>query len=166
MPTEAQRSLWPASKPGARLYGMGELLQRAEAFVDRVALAVHRRKFILIPGVFDGLTAEQAAQLTALKARLSQEADSCLCVALRSDAAHTALTGVAPAFSEQKRVQDLAYIPAVDWIILSDDAGGQSLIEGLVPDILVKPSCEPVPGEDSVRETGGVVEVCTALVVG
>lgn len=156
---------WPASRPGARLYGMGELLQRAEAFVDRVALAVHHRKFVLIPGVFDGLTAEQAAQLAALKARLSQDADICLCVALRSDAAHIALTGKAPAFNEQKRVQDLTYLPAVDWIILSDDASGQSLIEGLVPDILVKPSCDRVPGEYVVCETGGAVEVCATLVV-
>lgn len=154
---------WPDSKIQSKLCTMGEVLQRSDALVERVALAIRRRHLIVVYGVFDGLTADQANRLAVVKAFLSKNSDSCLCVALRSDAAHVRLTGSRPTFDEQKRAADLTCISAVDWVVLVDDPGGRSLIEGVVPDILVKPGRDPVPGEDVVRETGGAVEVCESL---
>ena len=96
---------------------------------------------------------------------LKRSADLCdkLIVAVNSDQSVKALKGQnEPIQSESNRASILAKLPFVDAVLLFDEDTPKTVIDALVPDILVKGGdyrAEEVVGYETVTKNGGTVEI-------
>jgi D-beta-D-heptose 7-phosphate kinase/D-beta-D-heptose 1-phosphate adenosyltransferase len=86
-----------------------------------------------------------------------------LIVALNSDASITRLKGDSrPIMDESSRATVLASLSSVDWVVIFEEDTPQSLIEYLLPDVLVKGGdyeISTIAGADAVIQNGGSVEI-------
>ncbi len=83
-----------------------------------------------------------------------------LCVGLNSDASvHRNKGSLRPVTPEQERARVLAALECVDYVVLFDEDEPRSLIEKIIPDILVKGAdwAHYVSGREVVEANGGKV---------
>jgi rfaE bifunctional protein nucleotidyltransferase chain/domain len=90
-----------------------------------------------------------------------------LIVGLNSDRSVAALKGPArPILPETDRIELIAAMEMVDYVVLFDEPDPFRVIEAILPDVLVKGgdwSAERIVGADIVAEHGGHVEVVPYL---
>ncbi len=86
-----------------------------------------------------------------------------LVVALNSDASVTRLKGAPrPIMDELSRSAVLASLSSVDWVVIFESDTPQTLIEYLLPDVLVKGgdySIDTIAGAEAVIKNGGQVQI-------
>ncbi|WIG98774.1 bifunctional D-glycero-beta-D-manno-heptose-7-phosphate kinase/D-glycero-beta-D-manno-heptose 1-phosphate adenylyltransferase HldE [Myxococcus sp. SDU36] len=150
--TELERALsGPAEPPRgvvteARLV---DLVREAKARGERVALTL---------GCFDILHAGHVTYLS----QLADLADRVI-VAVNDDASVRRLKGPArPLNPVEQRMQVLAGLASVDWVVPFTEDTPERLVCRVLPDLLVKGGDyrpEQVPGQRCVREAGGEVRI-------
>lgn len=128
---------------------MGEAVRAAQRRGERV---------VMTNGCFDILHAGHVAYLEQAK-RLGDR----LIVAVNDDASIGRLKGpTRPINPLNRRMQVLAGLGAVDWVVPFSDDTPQALIEAVLPDILVKGGDyrpEDIAGGEAVIASGGEVKV-------
>jgi len=134
------------------------VLERAEA--GRVAQEARDRgeRIVMTNGCFDILHTGHVAYLEEAKARGDR-----LVVAVNDDASVTRLKGVGrPINPLQDRMNVLAGLASVDWVVPFSEDTPEQLVTEIVPDVLVKGGDyqpEEIAGGRFVRDHGGRVEV-------
>ncbi|MCP1315791.1 D-glycero-beta-D-manno-heptose 1-phosphate adenylyltransferase, partial [Halomonas sp. 707D7] len=131
----------------------------ATALVAAVRAAQRRgERVVMTNGCFDILHAGHVTYLEQAR-RLGDR----LVVAVNDDASIRRLKGEKrPINPLARRMQVLAGLGAVDWVVPFDEDTPASLIEAVLPDILVKGGdyrVEEIAGSDAVLENGGEVKV-------
>ena len=120
------------------------------------------RKIVFTNGCFDLLHRGHVRVL-----RESKALGDLLIVALNSDRSVRAIKGTGrPVLSETDRVELIAAMEMVDYVILFDDPEPSRLIEALRPDVLTKGGDWPpgeIVGAELVRNSGGEVVVIPYL---
>ena len=129
------------------------------ALVEAVRAAQRRgERVVMTNGCFDILHAGHVAYLEQAK-RLGDR----LIVAVNDDASIGRLKGpTRPINPLNRRMQVLAGLGAVDWVVPFSDDTPQALIEAVLPDILVKGGDyrpEDIAGGEAVIASGGEVKV-------
>ncbi|MCB8890649.1 bifunctional D-glycero-beta-D-manno-heptose-7-phosphate kinase/D-glycero-beta-D-manno-heptose 1-phosphate adenylyltransferase HldE [Vreelandella malpeensis] len=129
------------------------------ALVAAVRAAQRRgERVVMTNGCFDILHAGHVTYLEQAR-RLGDR----LVVAVNDDASIRRLKGEKrPINPLARRMQVLAGLGAVDWVVPFDEDTPASLIEAVLPDILVKGGdyrVEEIAGSDAVLENGGDVKV-------
>lgn len=124
-----------------------------------VQLAKNKKeRIVMTNGVFDILHSGHVSYLLNAK----KQGDR-LIVAVNSDASTKRLKGEnRPVNSELQRMQVLAALGCVDWVVCFDDNTPQNLIARILPDILVKGGdyhVDEIAGADEVIKAGGEVRV-------
>ena len=119
------------------------------------------RKVVFTNGCFDLLHVGHVRYLAKARAL-----GDCLVVAVNSDASVRRLKGAArPITPERERLEVLAALSSVDFLILFQEATPQKMIDALSPDILVKGgdwAINEIVGKEAVERRGGrVVRVKT-----
>jgi rfaE bifunctional protein nucleotidyltransferase chain/domain len=130
---------------------------------DIVASAKNsRKKVVFTNGCFDVLHRGHV--------HLLREAKACgdlLIVAVNSDRSVRAIKGAGrPVLSETDRVELIAAMEMVDYVVLFDESDPFNLIKALKPDVLAKGGDwgpDGVIGADFVRQNGGKVEIIPYL---
>lgn len=137
---------------------MGEILIVEEAKRRRTAARVLGRRFVFTNGCFDLIHPGHIELL-----RRARSFGHYLLVGLNSDRSVRALKGPGrPVQGELARVQVVAALAAVDYVVLFDEDTPLRLIQELQPDILVKGGDYPpdkIVGRDVVEKGGGQVHV-------
>ncbi len=109
-------------------------------------------------GCFDLLHPGHVASLQQARSH-----GDCLVVGLNSDASVRKLKGPQrPIVNQQGRAAMLAALQCVDYVVLFDDPSVRTLIERVLPDVLVKSSqyqLDEVVGREAVEAAGGRVEL-------
>lgn len=122
------------------------------------AAQLRGERVVMTNGCFDILHAGHVAYLEQAK-RLGDR----LIVAVNDDASIGRLKGPKrPINPLNRRMQVLAGLGAVDWVVPFGDDTPQALIEDVLPDILVKGGDyhpDDIAGGDAVRDNGGEVKV-------
>ncbi|WP_076791667.1 D-glycero-beta-D-manno-heptose 1-phosphate adenylyltransferase [Chlorobium sp. KB01] len=140
----------------ATMHGSHKLLSRNEALVNVRAWQADGKKVVFTNGCFDILHAGHVEYLAAAK-----QLGDILLIGLNSDASVRRLKGVhRPVCSEADRAAVLAALQAVDAVTLFEEDTPESLINLLLPDILVKGAdwaVEQIAGAKAVLENGGKV---------
>ena len=99
--------------------------------------------------------------------RRAKAAGDLLIVGLNSDRSVKSIKGpLRPILPESERVELIAAMEMVDYVVLFDEADPYSLIAAIVPDVLAKGgdwSAEKIIGADIVAQNGGRVEVIPYL---
>jgi len=129
---------------------------------DAIAAVQHAQakgeRVVMTNGCFDILHAGHVAYLNEAK-RLGKR----LLVAVNSDASVRRLKGAGrPINSANERMQVLAALSAVDWVVEFTEDTPQRLIEAVLPDILVKGgdyTPDNIAGAAAVQANGGEVMV-------
>lgn len=115
-------------------------------------------KVVMTNGCFDILHAGHVAYLEQ-----AHKLGDRLIVAVNDDASIARLKGLKrPINPMMRRMQVLAGLGAVDWVVPFAEDTPQRLIEAVLPDVLVKGgdySPEEIAGGEAVREAGGEVRV-------
>src|SRR6476661_2062227 len=112
----------------------GMILTLDELLNERVRLREANRKLVFTNGVFDLLHVGHVRYLA--QARTLGDA---LVVAINSDGSVRELKGPnRPVFDENERAEILAALRHVDYVVVFDDVSPRSLIQTLLPDVLVK----------------------------
>ncbi|SDO33208.1 bifunctional D-glycero-beta-D-manno-heptose-7-phosphate kinase/D-glycero-beta-D-manno-heptose 1-phosphate adenylyltransferase HldE [Vreelandella arcis] len=129
------------------------------SLIEAVRAAQHRgERVVMTNGCFDILHAGHVAYLEQAK-RLGER----LIVAVNDDASIGRLKGPKrPINPLNRRMQVLAGLGAVDWVVAFSDDTPQALIEAVLPDILVKGGDylpEDIAGGEAVIASGGEVKV-------
>ena len=120
----------------------------------------HQRgeKVVFTNGCFDLLHAGHVRYL-----KQAAELGDRLIVAMNSDASISRLKGPQrPIVTLDERMEVMASLNCVDWVIAFEDDTPQSLIDALKPDVLVKGGdyvAEKIVGYDTVKKNGGEVTV-------
>jgi len=116
----------------------------------------HKQKVVMTNGCFDIIHAGHIAYLEEAK-RLGQK----LIVAVNSDESVKRLKGEArPINTLERRMQVLAGLAAVDWVVSFSEDTPADLVAQILPDILVKGGdwkIEEIAGGDAVVANGGKV---------
>jgi len=131
--------------------------------VDKQALLEARGKMkqagkqlVFTNGCFDLIHAGHVRYLAQARAL-----GDVLVVALNSDRSVRALKGEGrPILNEQERLEVIAALEAVDYVIVFDEETPRELIAALLPDVLVKGGDWPldqIVGRDEVEAAGGKV---------
>lgn len=119
-------------------------------------------RIVMTNGCFDILHAGHVHYL----AQARQLGDR-LIVAVNSDASVRRLKGEQrPIHSLAERLQVVAALSAVDWVVLFDEETPERLIAEILPDVLVKGSdytVEEIAGSQAVQQAGGDVQVLDFL---
>ncbi|MGO1626129.1 MAG: bifunctional D-glycero-beta-D-manno-heptose-7-phosphate kinase/D-glycero-beta-D-manno-heptose 1-phosphate adenylyltransferase HldE [Halomonadaceae bacterium] len=160
------------AKPGTATLSLGELytalhgdalaefgVVEPQPLIHAVRAAQARgERVVMTNGCFDILHAGHVAYLEQARA-LGER----LIVAVNDDASIVRLKGDdRPINPLARRMQVLAGLGAVDWVVPFGDDTPQALIEGVLPDVLVKGGDyrpEDIAGGEAVRAHGGEVKV-------
>ncbi len=134
-----------------------EKLKDLETLRKRVrTLQRQGKKVVFTNGCFDLLHVGHVRYLSAARAL-----GDCLIVAINSDASVRRLKGTArPIVPHRERLEVLAALGCVDYVVLFNSNTPQRVIDALVPDILVKGgdwSLEEIVGRETVERRGGKV---------
>jgi rfaE bifunctional protein nucleotidyltransferase chain/domain len=120
------------------------------------------QKIVFTNGCFDLLHRGHVHVL-----RESKALGDVLVVGINTDRSAKAIKGLArPVLSEQDRVELIAAMEMVDYVILFDEADPSRLIEALRPDVLAKGgdwSADKIVGSEFVQRAGGKVAVIPYL---
>lgn len=120
------------------------------------ALQKQGKRIVFTNGCFDLLHVGHVRYLTAARAL-----GDCLVVAVNSDASVRRLKGSArPIVPHRERMEVLAALGCVDYVVLFNANTPQRIIDTLVPDILVKGgdwALEKIVGKETVEQHGGKV---------
>ncbi len=139
-----------------------KLKNRAELQLIRAEAKRQGRSVVFTNGCFDLLHRGHVHMLRAAKA-----CGAILIVAINSDCSVQAIKGPSrPVLSESDRVELIAAMEMVDYVILFDEPDPYSLIAALEPDVLVKGgdwSAGQIIGADVVEQKGGRVVVVPYL---
>jgi len=160
------------AKPGTATVSMGEIytalhsdtlleygISTAEDLAKLVVMAKNKgEKIVFTNGCFDLLHAGHVAYLEEAR-KLGDR----LIVAVNSDASVSRLKGPSrPINALDKRMQVLAGLQSVDWVVPFEEDTPAEIIACLMPDILVKGGdykTEEIAGADTVLAAGGEVKV-------
>ncbi|MFG6668111.1 bifunctional D-glycero-beta-D-manno-heptose-7-phosphate kinase/D-glycero-beta-D-manno-heptose 1-phosphate adenylyltransferase HldE [Halomonas sp. HNIBRBA4712] len=160
------------AKPGTATLSVAELSRAhygerppefgvtAEASLCEAVNAAHRRgeRVVMTNGCFDILHAGHVSYLEQAR-RLGDR----LIVAVNDDASVRRLKGERrPINTLDRRMQVLAGLAAVDWVVPFNEDTPARLIEAVLPDILVKGGdyrVDEIAGSEAVLENGGEVKV-------
>jgi D-beta-D-heptose 7-phosphate kinase/D-beta-D-heptose 1-phosphate adenosyltransferase len=114
------------------------------------------KKVVFTNGCFDILHVGHIRYLAAARAL-----GDCLVVAVNSDASVRRLKGTArPIVPHRERMEVLAALGCVDYVVLFNANTPQQVIDALVPDILVKGgdwAMQDIVGRETVEQHGGKV---------
>ncbi|HQT95156.1 MAG TPA: adenylyltransferase/cytidyltransferase family protein [Thermoanaerobaculaceae bacterium] len=139
--------------PGSKLISLEEARVIAEG-----ARGAGRR-VVVANGAFDMLHVGHARYLAAARA-----AGDVLFVAVNSDASVRASKGpLRPVVPEAERVELLAHLDCVDWIVLFDEPTVAEVLRALKPHVHAKGTdytVETVPERAVVAEWGGETVIC------
>lgn len=120
------------------------------------ALQKQGKRIVFTNGCFDLLHVGHVRYLAAARAL-----GDCLVVAVNSDASVRRLKGSArPIVPHRERMEVLAALGWVDYVVLFNANTPQQVIDTLVPDILVKGgdwALEEIVGKETVEQHGGKV---------
>jgi rfaE bifunctional protein nucleotidyltransferase chain/domain len=120
------------------------------------ALQRQGKKIVFTNGCFDLLHVGHVRYLAAARAL-----GDCLVVAINSDASVRRLKGsTRPIVPHRERMEVLAALGCVDYVVLFNANTPQQVIDTLVPDILVKGgdwALEEIVGKETVEQHGGKV---------
>jgi D-beta-D-heptose 7-phosphate kinase/D-beta-D-heptose 1-phosphate adenosyltransferase len=135
---------------------LGKILSRSEAAAASARLKAGGKTLVFTNGVFDLLHVGHLRYLT--QARGLGDA---LMVGLNADACVKRLKGdLRPILPEAERAELLAGLACVDYVCLFDEDDPRSLIQAVVPGLLVKGGDWPIDkilGRDTVEAAGGKV---------
>ncbi len=139
--------------------GIGRGIVDLPAAVEACARARRRgERIVLTNGCFDILHAGHVRYLSEAKTLGNR-----LVVAVNDDASVTALKGPRRPYNDlESRMQVLAALDAVDWVVPFSTPTPQQLIATLLPDVLVKGgdyAVDEIVGGAEVRAAGGQVVV-------
>jgi rfaE bifunctional protein nucleotidyltransferase chain/domain len=145
-----------------RLYVSGKLKSLAELKVIRAEAKRQGQSVVFTNGCFDLLHRGHVHMLRAAKA-----CGDALIVAVNSDRSVQTIKGPRrPVLPESDRVELIAAMEMVDYVVLFDEPDPYQLIAALNPDVLVKGgdwSAEKIIGADVVQRNGGRVAVVPYL---
>ena len=141
----------PASGyPGRKVLAREQL----QPVLERLRLA--GKRIVMTNGCFDLLHPGHVASLES-----ARKQGDCLLVAVNSDRSVRAIKGPGrPVIDEQGRVEMLAALGCVDYVVVFDEASVAGLVAQVAPDVLVKAdqyTTEQVVGHESVLGRGGKV---------
>jgi len=127
-----------------------------EIIAERARLRESGKKLVFTNGCFDILHVGHVRYLNQARAL-----GDALRVAVNSDRSVREIKGKGrPIVNESERAEVLAALAGVDLVVLFDDPTPKSIIDAIVPDILVKGadwSLSEIVGRDTVEQAGGVV---------
>ncbi len=127
-----------------------------EIIAERARLRESGKKLVFTNGCFDILHVGHVRYLNQARAL-----GDALMVAVNSDRSVREIKGKGrPIVNESERAEVLAALAGVDLVVLFDDPTPKSIIDAIVPDILVKGadwSLSEIVGRDTVEQAGGVV---------
>ncbi|HEY0098924.1 MAG TPA: D-glycero-beta-D-manno-heptose 1-phosphate adenylyltransferase [Pyrinomonadaceae bacterium] len=133
-----------------------KILSPEEARAVRERLRVEGRRLVFTNGCFDILHVGHVRYLEAARAL-----GDALLVAINSDASVRALKGESrPVMSEAERAEMLAALGAVSYVTIFDANSPRTLIQELLPDVLVKGGDyqpDEIHGREEVEAAGGRV---------
>jgi rfaE bifunctional protein nucleotidyltransferase chain/domain len=128
----------------------------------RAGMRTQGRKLVFTNGCFDILHVGHVRYLN--QARTLGDA---LVVAINSDRSVRENKGKSrPLVPEAERAEVLAALACVDYVIVFDEATPQSVIDAIVPDVLVKGAdwgLSEIVGRETVEKAGGVVRNITLV---
>ncbi len=140
----------------------GKLKSRAELQLIRAEAKRQGRSVVFTNGCFDLLHRGHVHMLRAAKA-----SGDILIVAINSDRSVQAIKGPSrPVLAESDRVELIAAMEMVNYVVLFDEPDPYALIAELTPDVLVKGgdwSAKEIIGADVVEKKGGRVVVVPYL---
>ena len=140
----------------------GKLKTLAELQTIRAEAGRQGRSVVFTNGCFDLLHRGHVHMLREAKAR-----GDVLIVAINSDRSVRSIKGPRrPVLPEDDRVELIAAMEMVDYVVLFDEPDPYALIAALTPDVLVKGgdwSADKIIGADLVEQKGGRVEVVPYL---
>jgi len=132
------------------------MMDRPTAFRQRSAWRTEGRRVVFTNGCFDLLHAGHVHLLEEARRQ-----GDVLIVGLNSDRSVREIKGpLRPVLSETDRAANLSAMEAVDGVVLYDEPTPLHLIEGLVPDVLVKGAdwaVGAIVGREVVEAAGGCV---------
>lgn len=140
-----------------------KILNCAQMLAERAKLKAQGRKLVFTNGCFDIL---HVGHVTYLE--FSRAQGDCLVLGLNSDASVKRNKGDGrPVNSEADRARVIAALECIDYVVLFDEDEPKSLIEKIVPDVLVKGEdwAHYVSGREAVEAAGGKV-VLAKMVAG
>jgi rfaE bifunctional protein nucleotidyltransferase chain/domain len=132
-----------------------KILTQEAMINERARLKGEGKVLSFTNGCFDILHAGHVAYL-----EFARRQGDCLCVGLNSDVSVRLNKGaLRPVHPEADRAGVLAALECVDYVVVFDDEEPRTLIETLIPDVLVKGAdwAHYVSGRDVVEAHGGKV---------
>lgn len=134
----------------------------AEMLQVRAELRTQRKKLVFTNGCFDLLHVGHVRYLNQARAL-----GNALVVAVNSDRSVRENKGEGrPLVPEAERAEVLSALACVDYVIIFDEATPQSVIDAIVPDVLVKGAdwgLSEIVGRETVEKAGG--KVCNITLV-
>lgn len=133
-----------------------KVLDRASMLAERAKLRAAGEKLVFTNGCFDILHPGHVRYLAEARALGDR-----LVVAVNADASVSALKGdQRPLMPLDERMEILAALAAVDYVVSFDEDTPQAVIDAIVPDVLVKGgdwTLDNIVGRDTVEGSGGKV---------
>ena len=132
-----------------------KILTKEEMVTERERLAAENHCVVFTNGCFDILHCGHVAYLN-----FAREQGDVLILGMNSDASVKRNKGEdRPIHCEEDRAEVLAALECVDYVVLFDEDEPVSLIEALLPDVLVKGEdwAHYVSGREAVEAAGGKV---------
>jgi D-beta-D-heptose 7-phosphate kinase/D-beta-D-heptose 1-phosphate adenosyltransferase len=128
-----------------------------------VALARRRgERIVMTHGCFDILHAGHVHYLSQ-----ARQLGDRLIVAIHSDTSIRCFKGAqSPIYPLSQRLQVVAALSAVDWVVIFDEESPERLITNILPDVLVKggdSQPEATAGAQAVQQAGGTVQNLDAI---
>ncbi len=135
-------------------------IRKLKSFEDmlriRADMRGQGRKFVFTNGCFDILHLGHIRYLN-----LARDLGDCLAVAINSDRSVREIKGEnRPVIPELERAELLAALACVDFVLIFDEPTPQSMIDSLLPDVLVKGADwgpNEIVGRETVERAGGTV---------
>ncbi len=135
---------------------LAKVVDRPSMLVERKKLRVAGRSLVFTNGCFDILHPGHVRYLAEARALGDR-----LVVAVNSDATVSALKGESrPLAPLDERMEILAALEVVDYVISFDEPTPAAIIDALVPDVLVKGgdwTTDNIVGRETVENAGGRV---------
>lgn len=134
----------------------GKIKTLAEMLQVRAELRTQRKKLVFTNGCFDLLHVGHVRYLNQARAL-----GDALVVAVNSDRSVRENKGQGrPLVPEAERAEVLSALASVDYVTIFDEATPQSVIDAIVPDVLVKGAdwgLSEIVGRETVEKAGGLV---------
>lgn len=138
-----------------------KILSRAAMQTERAKLKARGQKLVFTNGCFDILHAGHVTYLEFARAQ-----GDCLLLGLNSDASVRRNKGNdRPINHEDDRARVIAALECIDYVVLFDEDEPKTLIEKIIPDVLVKGAdwAHYVSGREAVEAAGGKVVLAQML---